>query len=115
MELNKAGLLASDISDRFKEYFGKQIGTFTIANATETLSMMFNITFVMYDYFIVTFSYNRGAIGCSLIQSQYSIDLDNSQKWYEEADSDLTGFFQGLQQEIEMRIPDKFLAYKGFE
>lgn len=41
------------------------------------------------------------------------ISLENSQKWWEEAD--ISVFLEELQQEIELRIPEKFLEAKGGE
>lgn len=41
------------------------------------------------------------------------INLDNSQKLYDKADMNI--FLKELQQQLELRIPDKFLEYNGWK
>lgn len=41
------------------------------------------------------------------------IPLKNSRKWYDKAD--MNTFFKELQEQLELRIPDKFLKYNGWK
>ncbi|MBM7542023.1 hypothetical protein [Amphibacillus cookii] len=41
------------------------------------------------------------------------IELKNSQEWYDKADMDV--FCQELQEQLELRIPDKFLGHYGWK
>lgn len=75
--------------------------------------VMFNIRFTMYKYFHVIFNFNRGAFGCVLINGDIGIDLESSQQWNDKAEMDV--FLKELKQEIELRIPDKFLEYHSWK
>ena|SRR5690625_4062476 len=105
--------IAKEIMKGLKSHFGNKIKTFSIHNLTDTPYKMFNISFDAYNYFYINFSYNRGSIGCSISSGKYGIDLDNSQKWYDQADMNI--FFKELEQQLELRIPDKFLEYHGWK
>ncbi|WP_017472972.1 hypothetical protein [Amphibacillus jilinensis] len=96
-----------------KGHFDNKIGDFTIYNITEEPYEIFNITFDAYHYHIVNFSYNRGSIGCGLSQGKYDIELKTSQEWYDKADMDV--FCKELQEQLELRIPNKFLEHYGWK
>ncbi|MDG5471458.1 hypothetical protein P6709_06840 [Jeotgalibacillus sp. ET6] len=110
---SKAKEIAKTIVEKLKESFDGKAGTFSVYNLTDEPYCMFNITFDAYDYFFVTFSYNRGSIGCSITQGKYGLVLKNSQKWYDSADMDV--FCEELKMQLELRIPDKFLEYNGWK
>lgn len=104
--------IAEETCRVLKEFFKDKVGYFTIDNLTDTPYKMFNITFEMYNYYILIFSYSRGAIGCSIRTGGYSIDIKSSQQWYDK--SDFTIFCEELAEDLESRIPDKFLQRKGW-
>lgn len=63
---------------------------------------------------MILFSYDKGRIGCSIQYGEKAfIQLDNSQKWYEETDFEI--FCEELQKQIELRIPDKYLEANGWK
>ncbi|RIW30396.1 hypothetical protein D3H55_16805 [Bacillus salacetis] len=105
--------IAKIIIKKLKDNFDEKIGSFSVYNITDEPYSMFNITFDAYEYYFITFSYNRGSIGCSITQGQYGIELKNSQQWYDKADLDI--FCRELKEQIELRIPDKFLEYNGWK
>jgi len=113
MQLNKADKIAFNISDKLNNYFADRIDNISIFNTTEEPYTMFNISFKAYDYFIILFNYDRGRFGCTIDGGSAGITLKNSQKWYDTADMNV--FLQDLQQQIELRIPDKFLEYHGWK
>jgi hypothetical protein len=41
------------------------------------------------------------------------VPLENSQNWYDEADMEI--FLKELKEQIELRIPDKFLKFYGWK
>ena len=92
-----------------------KIGSCEINNVVDDSNhRAFTINFQAYNYFIVLFNYNRGRIGCSIQYGERTlIRLENSQKWYEEADFDV--FCKKLQEQLELRIPDKFLEANGWK
>src|SRR5690625_1621046 len=96
------------------DHFQNKIGTtFSIFNQTNVPYTMFNMQLTMYKYFNVILNYDRGSFGCSIINGDTGISLDNSQKWYDTADMNV--FLQELKQQIELRIPDKFLEFHGWK
>ncbi|TGA98521.1 hypothetical protein E4665_08360 [Sporolactobacillus shoreae] len=80
---------------------------------TDTPYTMFNLQLIMYKYFNVILNYDRGAFGCSIINGEAGISLENSQSWYDEADMNV--FCKELQQQIGLMIPDKFLEHYGWK
>lgn len=67
----------------------------------------------MYDYYNVILNYDRGRFGCHIMCGNKKIPLKNSRKWYDKAD--MNTFFKELQEQLELRIPDKFLKYNGWK
>ena len=67
----------------------------------------------MYKYFYVVLNYDRGSFGCGIPSGNLCVSLDNSQQWYDEADMNI--FLKELEQQIELRIPDKFLEFYGWK
>ena len=55
---------------------------------------------------------DRSRFGCCISAGEYGLSLENSQKWWDTADFDV--FFDDLERELELRIPDKFLKAKGW-
>ena len=108
-----ASKIATEMVDKMIEYFGNRVTEFVIAGVINDSShRAFSITFKAYNYFVIRLNYNKGRFGCCVDFGEYGISLDNSQKWWDTADFDV--FFKELKQEIELRIPDKFLKAKGW-
>ena len=108
-----ASKIATEMVDKMIEYFGNRVTEFVIAGVINDPShRAFSITFKAYNYFVIRLNYNKGRFGCCVDFGEYGISLDNSQKWWDTADFDV--FFKELKQEIELRIPDKFLEAKGW-
>ena len=72
----------------------------------------FTMCFLMYDYIHVFINYTRGAIACSVRDGDCYVFLKNSQKEYSKMDIDQ--FVEELQQEVKLRIPDKYLKAHGY-
>lgn len=113
MQSKKAEQIALEIINEFVSFFGDRMNNPAIHDVTDEPYQMFNITLEAYNYFYLTFSYNRGSIGCSVVQGKFGIDLENSQQWYDKVDMNM--FLKELQQQLELRIPDKFLEYNGWK
>ena len=108
-----ASKIATEMVDKMIEYFGNRVTEFVIAGVINDPShRAFSITFKASNYFVIRLNYNKGRFGCCVDFGEYGISLDNSQKWWDTADFDV--FFKELKQEIELRIPDKFLKAKGW-
>ena len=113
MQLNETDKMAMKFNRKAREKFGNRVTDFGIENVIDDPNhRAFSITFKAYNYFVIRLNYNKGRFGCCVDFGEYGISLDNSQKWWDTADFDV--FFKELKQEIELRIPDKFLKAKGW-
>lgn len=96
------------IIDKMRACFKDRVKDFVIKDINEDVNhKAFSIEFCAYDYFPIIFHYDMGRIGCNICFGTRVIALENSQKWWDEADFNI--FFQELKDELELRIPDKFL------
>ena len=113
MQLNETEKKADFIADRLKIFFGKRVDNVVIENVIDVPGhTYFSIKFKAYNYFAVRLNYGVGSFGCCICTGGIEFGLDNSQKYWDTADFDV--FFKELKQEIELRIPDKFLKAKGW-
>ena len=115
MQLNDTHKMAINVTEYLEKNFGDKIKGFEINNVVDDRNYRaFSINFHVYNYFVVLFNYDKGRIGCSIQYGEKNfIGLENSQKWYEEADLDI--FCKELQEQLELRIPDKFLEANGWK
>ena len=115
MYLNDTHKMAVSVKEYLEKNFGDKIESFKIKNVVDDRNYRsFSINFKAYDYFVVLFNYDRGRIGCSIQYGEKTfIGLKNSQKWYEKANFDI--FCKELQEQLELRIPDKFLEANGWK
>lgn len=114
MQLNETEEMASKLSKMIRGEFGNRIGSSEIFNVFDDEShRTFSVRFHAYNYFIIVFNYDKGRIGCSIQYGEKNyISLENSQQWYEDTNFEI--FLKELQEQIELRIPDKFLIAKGW-
>lgn len=113
MQLNEAKKLAMNISKQIRDYFKDKVDNFSTFNVMDQPHIEFSIEFKAYDYFTIILNYDRGRFGCAINNGSNGIALNNSQKWYDQADMNI--FFKELEQQLELRIPDKFLEYHGWK
>ena len=115
MELNKTEEMAMKVVRELRKHMKTKIGCVTVHNVVDDNNhRAFSIHFIAYNYFIVLFTYDIGLIGCSIQYGEKSfIGLENSQEWYGKADFDV--FCKELQEQLELRIPDKFLEANGWK
>jgi len=106
-------VLIDELIDILENYFKEKIEDFVVIEKTDQPYTMFSMRFNMYQNFNVILNYDRGAFGCAIINGDFGIDLENSQQWYDKADMDI--FCKELEQQLELRIPDKFLEYHGWK
>lgn len=105
--------ISDEIINRLGDYFQKKIDDFMISEMTDTPYTMFGIEFVMYKYFNIVLNYDRGRFGCSIINGNRFLPLENSQKWYDKLD--MNTFLKELEEQIKLRIPDKYLEFYGWK
>lgn len=113
MELNETEKMASLFCDKLEEKFTDKVDDFCIMDVIDDPNhRAFSVEFEAYNYFSIRMNYDKGRFGCCISFGSKGISLENSQKWWEEADFDV--FLKELQEEIELRIPDKFLKARGW-
>ncbi len=106
--------IAELLTDYLIKYFGDKLEDFEIFNLQDEPYKTFSIRFQAYKYFIILLNCDRGRFGCSIQFGETNyIPLENSQKWIEKADLEV--FFKEFKEQIEIRIPDKFLQAKGWK
>lgn len=113
--LNNSQKMARRLVNELKKKLGDKFGSYNIYDTFDTTNYKtFKISFKAYDYFIILITYNKGVIQCWIkcVDNQL-IQLRNSQMWYKTAD--FTIFCRELQDQLELRIPDKFLAERGWK
>ena len=113
MQNKKAEQIEDIIIEGFKNKFGDKVNNIHILESTDIPYTMISLEFEMYNYFNLRFNYDRGSFGCCIINGKYGIGLKNSQEWFDKADLEI--FFEDLKEQIELRIPDKFLEYHGWK
>ena len=101
------------IIDEMCAYFKNRIKDFVIKDLVDDVNhKTFSIEFSAYEYFPIIFHYDMGRIGYNICFGTRIIALEGSQKWWDEADFNI--LFQELKEELELRIPDKFLKAHGW-
>lgn len=111
LENKNSDVLSDEIIEYLDSYFEDRLENYSVYNITDEPYTMFSISFKAYNYFIVVLNYDRGSFGCAIDGGSAGISLKNSQKWRDTADMDI--FLRELEQQIELRIPDKFLEFYG--
>lgn len=113
MQDSSAEVIENTIIEGINTIFAGKIGTINIVESTDIPYTMVGIEFEAYKYFIVRFNYDRGSFGCCIINGDYGIALESTEKWFDKAD--MLKFYSDIKEQLELRIPDKFLAHYGWQ
>ena len=112
MQKNKANETAKDIIKTAKAVFDERINGITLFNVTDEPYKMFSIKFKMYNYFILICNYDRGHFGCSIVYGEDSIALPSKVEWDDFCD--FQEFWKEIDEQVRLRIPDKYLQAHGW-
>lgn len=106
--------IAYYLYDKMRDYFGEKLRDdgFSYVPSMVDGENAFDIFLVMYDFFGISFHYDKNSIYFSIINGNYNIILPNSQKQWDPEKVNI--LLKALQQELELRIPDKFLKAHGW-
>lgn len=66
----------------------------------------------IYNYFVLVFNYDRGHFGCNIVCGDDAIALPNDIEW--DNDCDFAAFWKNVDEQIRLRIPDKYLQAYGW-
>ena len=107
MELNKMKKLALDFSDIVEIVFKDDI-------VDKPNHQTFKLDFKAYDYFTIEFDYENDLCEFFIaLTEEVKISLTKEPAVYSQI-SDWDKYLKGVMDEIELRIPDKFLKAKGW-
>ena len=112
MQRNKSNEIARDIIRTAKETFNERINNITLFNLTDEPYKMFSIKCTIYNYFVLVFNYDRGNFGCNIVCGDDAIALPNDIEW--DNDCDFAAFWKNVDEQIRLRIPDKYLQAYGW-
>jgi len=105
--------ISNYIIDEMSDFFNTRVKDFVIVDMVNDINYKsFSIEFDAYDYFPMIFNYDMGRISFSICFGTKRMGLKNSQKWWDETDINI--LLNELKEEIEIRIPDKFLVSRGW-
>ncbi len=100
-------------ANKLKDFFGNRVEDVLVEHVEHSSILReFVVTFFAYNYYPICCNYDGGRFGCVITNSEYGVEIKNSQEWWETTDFNI--FFEELKKEIELRIPDEFLKAKGW-
>ena len=103
-----------NIAHKIRDFLREKIKDIGIGKVTETDDgeMIFDMTFVIYNYFVITMKYDRGLIQFIIKQPEDMYIPLTDVAFY--SDENLEESLRKLCEEAELRIPDKYLAKYGW-
>lgn len=106
-------IIVYELKGKLKEYFDNKIGTFILSNQRNIPYPEFSLEFKLYNFYNIILNYDRGRFGCAILYCESKgVGLPNSQQWYDKDDLDIS--VRELDEEIRLRIPDKYLKHYGW-
>lgn len=73
---------------------------------------MFSVKFTLYDYYIISYNYDREHFGYSILVGEDTIPLQSNIEW--DDNCDFTTYWKEIDRVIRLRIPDKYLEEYGW-
>lgn len=93
------------------DHFGQGASTFLVDEMREGDRPWLTFQFVLYDYCVVRFSYDRGVSGFGIRHGDTAVPLLRSAELGRDAIDDLPGLVAALDERVRLRIPDKYLEW----
>lgn len=114
MEKNELIIMAEYLISKIKLFFGDKVDEFQVSDVYSIPGHeSFNVYFTAYNFYYIRVSYDIGILGCCIINgNNAAMEIESSQKRWKTVNYDV--FLQEMQEELELRIPDKFLKKKGW-
>ena len=115
METNKMLELAKETRKKIRGVFGERVDTIAGYDYVEEPNhQTFKLDFEAYDYFAIEFDYENDLCEFFLVLTKEAkLSLTKEPAVYSQI-SDWDKYLKGVMDEIELRIPDKFLKAKGW-
>ena len=115
MELNETGKFAVETSRMIRTYFDHKVDSSGIYDVVEEDNhRAFKIDFRAYDYFTIEFDYENDLCEFFIVLTkEVKLSLTKELAVYSQI-TDWDSYLKGIKDELELRIPDKFLKAKGW-
>jgi hypothetical protein len=108
------GMRSDDLEDilieKLVERFKNAAKDFAVKESTDTPYVQLTIEMSLYNYFVVSCKIERNTMFFSILQSGFQLPLFKVAL----SDSELNLVTATLEQEVRLRIPDKYLKEKGW-
>ena len=114
MQQNNFNDIRIDTGKKIKKIFGNKIRGIEYYDVVEEAGhWSFKIGFFAYDYFYVVFTYELDVIGFSIeVGNGRLISVMNTHNCY--SNTDMEAYIRRIVEELELRIPDKYLQTRGW-
>lgn len=113
MQNKNPKIMVEEVINCITKVMGKDVGTFMISNVDENPDHpQFRIVFKAYEYFWVGVDYERGSFGAFILNSEKIMSIKHLSTWWEKIN--LEEYIKELKEDIESRIPDKYLERKSW-
>ena len=112
MQKSNANETAKEIIRSAKLIFGDRINHITLSSVTDEPYKMFSIKFTLYNYYIITYNYDRGHFVCSILYGEDTVPLQSNIEWDDECNYEI--YWKEIDKLVRLRIPDKYLEKYGW-
>lgn len=115
MELNDTQKKALEVSKKLKDAFGNRVAYTEVYDVVDVANhYSFKIRFLAYSYFWVVFQYDLDLIGCYIEGGNNRCIFLSNDEMRGYSSTDLDKYFEQVREELELRIPDKYLKANGW-
>lgn len=111
--MQRSDVMEENMINSSKSFFGDAIKDFVVKTSTDVPSVMVSMEATVYNYFVIYLSYERSNLGASIVGGN-GVLLHLVFCPFEEDQDDFSDFLTSLDKELRLRIPDKYLAAKGW-
>lgn len=115
MEVNETEKFTVETSRMIQTYFGNKMDSSGIYDVVEEANHHeFKIDFKAYDYFTIKFHYENDMCEFFIVLTkEVKLSPTKEPSVYSQI-TDWDSYLKGIKDELELRIPDKFLKAKGW-
>ena len=102
--------LENALIDKMEDYFGASAREYIVKESTDIPFLQLTLEMTLYNYIVIRVAIERSTMFFSINQSGYQLPIMHCPL----SVASLSNIIQQLDQEIRLRIPDKYLDAKGF-
>ena len=114
-EINDMLELARETRKKIRKIFGERVDTIAGYDyADEPSHQTFKLDFKVYDYFAIEFHYENDLCEFFIVLTKEVKISITKEPAVQSQITDWDSYLKGIKDELELRIPDKFLKAKGW-